>query len=335
MKYDKIFKWILVVLFVFGLCASFLGYVTGWPDHTEWKAKTTMLKEFQGEEKDIEDAFKKADDKLAQAIEAYELSLNNLDSLAIPYKAAVSNLESMVTDDYSEAADALAEAMIEDAEGDAVIVIEPATPSVERSEMVTYYIALQKQAGVYTAKADSLLDTKEMKLRKNKAYKTELENARNLAHKDSKENEAFGIALLQAHGDKKFVEDLKVEIKNMRDAQEWVESTEMPIWVIMYYTMGIGIVALLAVFVCVFVITGINNWKSLLKLLGGIAIIVGVIFLAYALADGGPVQGAVGDLEVTKGDLMLTDTILNLAYLMCGGVVVSLVVAWIYGVTRK
>jgi hypothetical protein len=37
MTYKKIIKWLLVVLFVFGVITSFFGFFHGWPEDTQWK----------------------------------------------------------------------------------------------------------------------------------------------------------------------------------------------------------------------------------------------------------------------------------------------------------
>lgn len=282
-----------------------------------------MLKEFQGE-KDIQAAFAQAEDDLAEANIAYAEALAGLDTLTGAYVVAVDSLGKVLERHTDLIAKVYTPAEEE---------VKDATP-IDSTDIVAYYTKLQQETvKTYNAQADALLNCKELKsnTRANRAIKNEIKEAQEAISSQTN----FSLALRSAYDAKKYASDLDTELKNHKEAHEWVEAKEMPIWVIMYYTFGIGIVALLAVLICVFVITGLNNWKSLLKLLGGIAIVIGVIVLAYTLADGGPVQGAVGDLEVTKGDLMLTDTILNLAYFMCGGVVISLIVAWIYGATRK
>ena len=93
-------------------------------------------------------------------------------------------------------------------------------------------------------------------------------------------------------------------------------------------------IAILAVLTGVVVIGGINNPKSLLKLLLGLVVIAGVIAVAYVLAPGTPAVGYIGP-EVPAGTLKLTDTLLNLTYLLFGASLLSLVIGWVVGATRK
>ena len=98
-----------------------------------------------------------------------------------------------------------------------------------------------------------------------------------------------------------------------------------------YAFVGISI---LSVLLGVVVIGGINNPKSLLKLGIGIVAIAAIIAVAYFLAPGTPAVGYLGE-PVSDQTLKLTDTILNLTYLLCGASVVALVTAWIVSATRK
>ena len=107
-----------------------------------------------------------------------------------------------------------------------------------------------------------------------------------------------------------------------------------PVDNILYCAYAFAAVTLLAVLFGVVVIGGINNPKSLLKLLLGLVVIAGVIAVAYVLAPGTPAVGYIGP-EVPAGTLKLTDTLLNLTYLLFGASLLSLVIGWVVGATRK
>ena len=107
-----------------------------------------------------------------------------------------------------------------------------------------------------------------------------------------------------------------------------------PVDNILYCAYAFAAVAILAVVIGVVVIGGINNPKSLLKLLLGLVVIAGVIAVAYVLAPGTPAVGYIGP-EVPAGTLKLTDTLLNLTYLLFGASLLSLVIGWVVGATRK
>ena len=98
-----------------------------------------------------------------------------------------------------------------------------------------------------------------------------------------------------------------------------------PVDNLLYCTYAFAGIALLAVLFGVIVIGGINNPKSLLWLTLGLIVIAAVIGGAYFLAPGTPAVGYLGE-PVSDMTLKLTDTMLNLTYLLCGGAVLSLIV---------
>ena len=107
-----------------------------------------------------------------------------------------------------------------------------------------------------------------------------------------------------------------------------------PVDNILYCAYAFALVTIAAVVFGVVVIGGINNPKSLLKLLAGLVVIVAVVAVAYVLAPGTPAVGYLGD-PVSDGTLKLTDTMLNLTYFLFGGALLALVAGWIIGAIRK
>ena len=107
-----------------------------------------------------------------------------------------------------------------------------------------------------------------------------------------------------------------------------------PVDLILYCTYAFAGIAILAVLFGVVVIGGINNPKSLLKLGLGLVAIAAIVAVAYVLAPGTPAVGYLGE-PVSDATLKLTDTVLNLTYLLCGGALLALVVGWIVSATRK
>ena len=107
-----------------------------------------------------------------------------------------------------------------------------------------------------------------------------------------------------------------------------------PVDNILYCAYAFAAVTILAVVFGVVVIGGINNPKSLIKLFLGLVAIVAIVAVAYVLAPGTPAVGYLGT-PVSDGTLKLTDTVLNLTYLLFGAAILSLVVGWIVGATRK
>ena len=107
-----------------------------------------------------------------------------------------------------------------------------------------------------------------------------------------------------------------------------------PVDVMLYCAYAYALIAILAVLFGVVVIGGINKPKSLIKLGIGLVAIAVIVLLAWLLAPGTPAVGYLGE-PVSDGTLKLTDTILNLTYLLFGGSIVALITGWIIGATRK
>ena len=90
-------------------------------------------------------------------------------------------------------------------------------------------------------------------------------------------------------------------------------------WGYVMVIAGIAIAILMGLVIAV-----INNPKSLVKMLlalVGCAVVVGV---AYALASGDELVGYIGT-QPDAGTLKMTDTILNLAYIACGGAILAII----------
>ena len=107
-----------------------------------------------------------------------------------------------------------------------------------------------------------------------------------------------------------------------------------PVDNILYCAYAFAAIALFAVVLGVVVIGGINNPKSLLKLVLGLVAIAAIVAVAYVLAPGTPAVGYIGD-PVSDGTLKLTDTVLNLTYFTFGLSILALVIGWIVGAVRK
>ena len=107
-----------------------------------------------------------------------------------------------------------------------------------------------------------------------------------------------------------------------------------PVDNMLYCAYAFALITVAAVVFGVVVIGGINNPKSLLKLLAGLVAIVAVVAVAYVLAPGTPAVGYLGE-PVSDGTLKLTDTMLNLTYFLFGGALLALVAGWIIGAIRK
>ena len=107
-----------------------------------------------------------------------------------------------------------------------------------------------------------------------------------------------------------------------------------PVDNILYGAYGFAALTIAAVFFGVVVIGGINNPMSLVKLVIGLVVIAVVIAGAYFLAPGTPAVGYLGE-PVSDATLKLTDTILNLTYLLCGSAILALVAGAVMSAFKK
>ncbi len=78
----------------------------------------------------------------------------------------------------------------------------------------------------------------------------------------------------------------------------------------------------------------VNNPKSLIKL--GISLIIACVItlIAYLLASGDPLQAYIGT-QPEENILKLTDTLLNITYILGAGAIISIVLGEIVNTVRK
>ena len=118
------------------------------------------------------------------------------------------------------------------------------------------------------------------------------------------------------------------------EEEKWDTSLHFPVDLILWGAYIFAGITILSVIFGVVVIGGINNPKSLVKLLIAVVAIVAVVGGAWFFAPGTPAIGYLGD-PVSDFSLKLTDATLILTYASCGAAILSLVIGWIVGATRK
>ena len=93
----------------------------------------------------------------------------------------------------------------------------------------------------------------------------------------------------------------------------------------LYWAYAMLILALIAVLCIGLYITAKTNPKSLVRI--GIAIAGAAVLclVAYLLASGKPALGFTGTTPPTAGELKLTDTVLNLTYILGAGAIVAII----------
>lgn len=299
MKYDKIFKWLLVVLFVLGLAVMAFCLVKS-PTHDEWALAVKDLKVFQGDAESMEAAFANAEERLANDQKALAEEQNNL--VALIEELAQTGIISVAGMDVKADPMAAAKAAVDNAQKPVKALND----------------SLANKANKFTSRERKAIEAEIANLNKELKPVDQLINQYNIV-KMTKES----------------VEGQDSYIKTTKETYENLGSMEKPIDSILAFA-GITIfIAFIAVIIGVFVIGGINNPKTLLKLFLGIVLVVGIIIAAYFLAKGGRPAALPETVMVTDGQLKLTDTMLNLTYLLVGCSFLSLVVAWIIGATRK
>ena len=93
----------------------------------------------------------------------------------------------------------------------------------------------------------------------------------------------------------------------------------------LYWAYAMLILALIAVLCIGLYITAKTNPKSLVRI--GIALAAAAVLclIAYLLASGKPAIGYTGATPPTAGELKLTDTVLNLTYILGAGAIVAII----------
>ena len=100
---------------------------------------------------------------------------------------------------------------------------------------------------------------------------------------------------------------------------------EAAVETMLYWAYAMLIIALIAVLCIGIYITATTNPKSLVRI--GIAIAAAAVLclIAYLLASGKPALGFTGTTPPTAGELKLTDTVLNLTYILGAGAIVAII----------
>ena len=93
----------------------------------------------------------------------------------------------------------------------------------------------------------------------------------------------------------------------------------------LYWAYAMLIIALVAVLCIGLYITATTNPKSLVRI--GIALAAAAVLclIAYFLASGKPALVFTGATPPTAGELKLTDTVLNLTYILGAGAIVAII----------
>ena len=89
-----------------------------------------------------------------------------------------------------------------------------------------------------------------------------------------------------------------------------------------YVMLGIALVAVLCVGLYV---SATTDPKSLVRIGIGLGAAVVLCLIAYFLASGAPAIGYTGATPPTAADLKLTDTVLNLTYILGGAAIVAII----------
>ena len=103
----------------------------------------------------------------------------------------------------------------------------------------------------------------------------------------------------------------------------------MLVWA--YVMLGIALVAVLCIGLY---IAATTDPKSLVRIGVGLAGAVVLGLIAYVLASGAPAIGYTGATPPTASELKLTDTVLNLTYILGGAAVVAIIVGEVISALR-
>ena len=104
---------------------------------------------------------------------------------------------------------------------------------------------------------------------------------------------------------------------------------------LLYWAYIVLCIALVSVICVGLYVTATTNPKGLIKI--GIAVVAAAALfgICYLLASGAPAIGYSGPTPPTATELKMTDTILNLAYLVGGATILSIIVAEVFIAIRN
>ena len=103
---------------------------------------------------------------------------------------------------------------------------------------------------------------------------------------------------------------------------------------LLYWAYALVVVGIVAAILIGITISAINNPKSLVKMGIELVAVVVVVGAVYFLSSGAPAVGYVGK-EVSAMTLKLTDTVLNLTYILCAVTILAIIGGGIYNAIRN
>ena len=104
---------------------------------------------------------------------------------------------------------------------------------------------------------------------------------------------------------------------------------------LLYWAYAMLILALIAVFCIGIYITAKNDPKSLVRIGIALAAAAALCLVAYVLASGAPALNLTSSKLPTAGELKLTDTVLNLTYILGAASVAAIVAGEVISGIRK
>ena len=103
----------------------------------------------------------------------------------------------------------------------------------------------------------------------------------------------------------------------------------------LYWAYAMLIIALIAVLCVGLYIAAKTDPKSLVRIGISIAAAAVLCLIAYLLASGKPALGFTGATPPTAGELKLTDTVLNLTYILSGAAILAIIFGEVFSALRN
>jgi hypothetical protein len=103
----------------------------------------------------------------------------------------------------------------------------------------------------------------------------------------------------------------------------------------LYWAYAMLIIALIAVLCVGLYIAAKTDPKSLVRIGIAIAAAAALCLIAYVLASGKPAIGFTGATPPTAGELKLTDTVLNLTYILSGAAILAIIFGEVFSALRN
>ncbi len=312
--YKKIIKWTILVWMILSVILLAVGYSQGWKDIVINRPldKGVVIEAMQNDVKADVEKFVRHYNNI------YKDELKGADSLKVI--ALNEDLTKELTAQSMNIVNQILDAELDDEAAKAV--------TLDTTGLIL--LQQEKLAAVLNVDRDSLINLEENEAELVKKHNEGLKKNKQIKELDLpvrfKADEVNNATIAKTLNN-----EIHIQLSESRWGEPFVIDFVEIILIWAYVMFAVGILAMVVVS---FIVNTANNPKSLLNLLIMLVVAAGVIALSYFTASGAPAMGITTE-QPSGSVLKLTDTILNLTYIMSVATIGAMLFGWIYNLIRK